>query len=317
MSKLHHQILLSLGLFCCIFTATATAALADSNDPLPPPSSTAELLPAVQIDELSLSGGVGAAMSVDDEGCGGPIYAATDEGFNAEFEARLIVLINREREQAGLPPLKLNDDLSLAARYHAHDMAADRYFMHNSHDRVNDELVEACLWHVRIRTYLPGPSRLGENIARNYPTPEEVMAAWMDSEGHRDNILGDYREVGIGYYNQHWVQNFATRREVYPVIVNDEASSTEDSHVQVYAYGEWDEVRFRNNSGEWSDWHTFSNRLQWEIPRTAGLHEVEAEMRAGSDDTTGSDLIEYSAPAHSTPDQSEQGVTYYLPLVNR
>ncbi len=312
MLKTLHKRSLIFALVCCFTLISTAPASADSTAPVPPQPPTPELLPALSTDDFSQLDGMMEAAGV---GCGGEDYGA----FNAGFEAEVVFLLNQVRADAGLPPLKLSDELTLAARYHAHDMAEDQYFAHDTHDWIDGELAVRCAWHERIRNYFPGPSRLGENIARGYRTPEAVTDAWYDSEGHRSNMLGDYREIGVSFYNFYWVQNFADRADVYPVILNGEASATEESQVDVYAYGQWEQVRFRNDGGEWSDWMSFSNELVWEIPQTAGLHEVEAEMRTGDEVVTSSDLIEYAGPEdpEDEPDRASLQPSIFLPLVTR
>ncbi len=55
--------------------------------------------------------------------------------------------------------------------------------------------------------------RLAENIAAGYPSPEAVVEGWMNSPGHRANILNcDLTEIGVGHYQRYWTQNFGTPR---------------------------------------------------------------------------------------------------------
>ncbi len=52
-------------------------------------------------------------------------------------------------------------------------------------------------------------SYAGENIAKGQRTPQEVMTAWMNSQGHRENILNpNFKKIGVAYYNGEWVQEF-------------------------------------------------------------------------------------------------------------
>jgi hypothetical protein len=127
------------------------------------------------------------------------------------------------------------------------------------------------------------------------------MTGWLNSGGHRDAILNaEYREIGVGYvrggsWGHYWVQDFGTRSEVYPLVIEGEAASTDSPQVSLYAYGRWEQVRLRNDGGAWSSWRPFSNRLTWTLPAVEGQHTVDVEMRAGSRTTRSSDTIALSA----------------------
>lgn len=219
-------------------------------------------------------------------GCGGELV--TPE--NAEFEQRVVELINGERDEAGLPPLKMVVGLTNAARYHAADLADNAYFEHDSHDRINDHLVRVCEWKKRIQAYYPTPR--AELLARGPATPQTVVQAWMEQNAQQQQILGEYREIGVGYSNQHWVQTLGTRTDLYPLIINGEAMRTEDARVSLYIYGTWEEVRLRNNGGEWSDWLPFTNTMAWTLEDGTGQQIVEAEMRTGTTTASSSDMID-------------------------
>jgi uncharacterized protein YkwD len=123
---------------------------------------------------------------------------------NAAYEQRVLELVNQERRRNGLPALTWSESLAQAARYHAADMATDDYFEHDSYDRVNGRLVKVCDTFERIRRFGHG---LAENIAGT-STPEAAMRLWMDSPGHRANILSRNTTLGVGYYQGYWVQVF-------------------------------------------------------------------------------------------------------------
>jgi len=228
-------------------------------------------------------------------GCGGAIAPASD----ATYEQAVIDRVNAERAARGLPPLKLSEALRSAARYHATDMAQDDYYDHDTHDRLGGQLLRVCDVWSRVRSYYPSP--LSENIAVGYATPASVMAAWLESGGHRDSILNaSYREIGVGYarggsWEHYWVQDFGTRDDVYPLVINREAASTDSAHVSLYLYGSWDQVRLRNDAEPWSSWRPFANTLAWTLPASAGLHTVQAEMRAGGQTATSGDSIVLTA----------------------
>ncbi|OGO62681.1 MAG: hypothetical protein A2Z45_00560 [Chloroflexi bacterium RBG_19FT_COMBO_55_16] len=226
---------------------------------------------------------------------------------NAEYEQRVVDLVNQARAEIDLPPLKRTESLDQAARYQTTDMGQDNYFDHDTYDRVAGELVYVCNTWERIATYYSGAN--AENAGAGYETPEAVMAGWMDSQGHRDNILNDYsREIGVGYFAgsgdfyHYWIQDFGARSEVYPLVINREATTTDSRSVSVYIYGEdlWQEMRLRNEAGDWSAWRPFQANLDWQLSAGIGEHAVSAELRAGSQTVASSDTI-YLASAGSPP----------------
>lgn len=115
----------------------------------------------------------------------------------ARSERALLCLINRERARYDLPALRANRCLARAADGHVRDMVRNRYFSHDSQDgRGFDDRILAT-------GYAPQPERwtLGENLAWGVAPggdPAWVLDAWMDSRGHRANVLrGSFREAGV------------------------------------------------------------------------------------------------------------------------
>ena len=96
-----------------------------------------------------------------------------------------------ERAKAGLPALKTNWQLSRVARYKSADMASKGYFSHNSPTYGTPfQMME----NFGLRF-----TAAGENIAYGQRTPAEVMRDWMNSPGHRSNIMsGSFSEIGVG-----------------------------------------------------------------------------------------------------------------------
>ena len=131
------------------------------------------------------------------------------------------------------------------------------------------------------------------------PTPASVMNGWMNSTGHRNNILSTNNwEIGVGYatqsgstYTRYWTQDFGKRSGVYPLIINRDAASTDDRHVSLYIYGSFTQMRLKNESGVWGDWQTFQNNVAWIIANGVGTHTVTAELKSGSTTVTSSDTI--------------------------
>ncbi len=214
-------------------------------------------------------------MAPEYTGCGGQYPNAV----NSVYEQQVVELVNTERTSRGLPPLKRVTLLDQAARYHAVDMGQDDYFYHDSYDRQGGNLTMVCAWSARIEIFYPNRSWLGENIAWGYSTPQSVMAAWMNSSGHRSNILrAEFREIGVGYAAGNiWVEDFGRRESVYPIVINNEAAQTDNLHVNLYIYGDnttWPEMRLRNDSLAWSNWMAFQNNLPWQLPDAIGAHTV-------------------------------------------
>jgi uncharacterized protein YkwD len=116
----------------------------------------------------------------------------------AAVAAATLCLVNGERADAGLPPLAANEKLDRSSIAHSQDMVAGGYFAHQSTDGrdVSDR--------VRATGYIPssGEWTVGENLAWGIGplgTPAGIVGAWMNSQGHRDNILrSGFREVGLG-----------------------------------------------------------------------------------------------------------------------
>lgn len=121
----------------------------------------------------------------------------------SQFEQQVVELTNNERAKHGLSPLKADWELSRVAREKSKDMAQNNYFDHNS--PVYGSPFDM------MKSYGISYRSAGENIAKGQRTPQEVVNAWMNSEGHRANILnGDFTHIGVGYVEQgnHWTQQF-------------------------------------------------------------------------------------------------------------
>jgi uncharacterized YkwD family protein len=124
-------------------------------------------------------------------------------GTLSAFEKKVVDLTNQERAKNGLPAFKVDLSLSKMAHEKARDMSANNYFSHTSptYGPPFDMMKQFGI------TY----NYAGENIAMGQQTPEEVVNAWMNSEGHRKNILNpNYNYIGVGYVAQgnDWVQDF-------------------------------------------------------------------------------------------------------------
>ncbi|GAF09888.1 CAP domain-containing protein [Paenibacillus pini] len=119
----------------------------------------------------------------------------------SSFAAQVITLVNQERSKAGLNALSENTKLSAMALDKAKDMYNNNYFDHNSPTYGSPFDM--------MKTYGISYSYAGENIAKGQKTPADVMNAWMNSEGHKANILSkNFTTIGVAYYNGCWVQEF-------------------------------------------------------------------------------------------------------------
>ncbi|MGW2212159.1 CAP domain-containing protein [Streptomyces sp. NPDC001781] len=121
--------------------------------------------------------------------------------------SRVVELVNAERAKAGCSPVQLNSTLTRAAQAHSADMAAHKTMSHTGSDGSDPGS--------RITAAGYRWSAYGENVAFGYSTPEQVMAGWMNSPGHRENILNcSYKEIGVGLAQpgSYWTQDFGTAR---------------------------------------------------------------------------------------------------------
>lgn len=122
------------------------------------------------------------------------------------FEAQVVRLVNQERAKRGLKALEHNWELSRVARHKSMDMRDRNYFSHTSPTYGSPFTM--------IRNYGIRYSAAGENIAMGQSTPQAVVQSWMNSPGHRANILStNFTEIGVGYAKggsgrHYWTQMF-------------------------------------------------------------------------------------------------------------
>lgn len=122
-----------------------------------------------------------------------------------EYIDKVIELTNAERKKAGLPALSKRTDVNKAAQTRAKETTVNF-----SHTRPNGER-----YFTIMDDYNINYTRLGENIAMGYSSPQAVVDAWMASEGHKKNILNsEFKGIGVGYYVKdgvaYWVQIMIT-----------------------------------------------------------------------------------------------------------
>lgn len=127
---------------------------------------------------------------------------AQSDQLNA-YEKQVVELTNNERVERGLEPLKVDLELSKVAREKSRDMSVNDYFSHTSPTYGSPFDM--------MKSYGIDYRSAGENIARGQRTPEEVVNGWMNSEGHRANILSaKFTHIGVGYIadGNYWTQEF-------------------------------------------------------------------------------------------------------------
>ncbi len=119
------------------------------------------------------------------------------------YEKQVVELVNAERTKRGLKPLTMNWELSRVARYKSQDMHDQGYFSHTSPTYGSPFTM--------IRNFGISYRTAGENIARGYASPRAVVDGWMNSSGHRANILNEsFTQIGVGYVasGHYWTQMF-------------------------------------------------------------------------------------------------------------
>ena len=221
------------------------------------------------------------------------------------FVDEVILLTNQERTAQGLPPLKANPALGLAAQVHADAMAVGDFFDHVDPNTGADGGVRATAAGYNWGAF-------GENIAAGATSPQAVVQGWMESPGHRANLLSpDFREIGVGYtfeagdafpsdgaYRHYWVQLLATAPDNFPVIIDNEAITIASPQASLYIYGAnvdgtpWaQEMRLRNDGEEFGAWQPYQSQIAWTLPPTDGNHTVTVELRNGSQVVESSDSV--------------------------
>lgn len=111
--------------------------------------------------------------------------------YDSSFASQVLKIVNQERAKAGVSPLTISQELVAPANKRAKEIK--EVF---SHTRPN-----GTAWDTVLSEYNVSVGAAGENIAYNFNTPEEVMDAWMNSVGHKANILSaNFKHIGIGVY---------------------------------------------------------------------------------------------------------------------
>jgi len=127
---------------------------------------------------------------------------STDEPLQDATEDDVVDLVNTERAKSGCDPLRVDPKLAQAAQEHSSDMAERDYFDHTTPEGLTfaDRIVNAGY-----------PTPGAENIAVGQKDAPQVMDGWMESDGHRANILNcDLNTIGVGLDDNgmYWTQDF-------------------------------------------------------------------------------------------------------------
>ncbi|MCX7702598.1 MAG: CAP domain-containing protein [Planctomycetota bacterium] len=159
-------------------------------------------------------------------GGGGGANPGGDPTKASAAEQEVFKLVNEERKKAGASALSWSDLLRDLARGHSHDMCERKFFDHTNPDGKGptERGREGKAGRFTFKPCCPDPfSGVGENIAHGYRDAASVMNGWMNSPGHRANILNrNYTHIGVGNCGTdmqghtgcgtHWTQNFGTAR---------------------------------------------------------------------------------------------------------
>lgn len=152
-------------------------------------------------------------MKVADRYRGLPTGGENIPGSDDSKERQMLTLINAERKRKGMRELIWEPNLIRAARYHAYDMAKDKYFSHSTHDRIDGELIQIGGAFTRMRKFNCPYFENSENIAAGNSTATATYRQWYNSKGHHDNMFNkNSKYVGIGMvhdpnspYGYYWV----------------------------------------------------------------------------------------------------------------
>lgn len=123
-----------------------------------------------------------------------------------KYEGEVVRLVNEIRKKNGLRALEQDWQLSRVARYKSQDMKDKNYFSHTSPTYGSPFQM--------MKSFGISYKTAGENIAKGYSTPEAVVNGWMNSSGHRANILNSsFTHIGVGYVSggNYWTQMFISK----------------------------------------------------------------------------------------------------------
>ncbi len=239
------------------------------------------------------------------------------------FELEVIRLTNLERTSRGLAPLKRNTNLTNAARAHNQDMITNNFFSHTGSNGSSSSQ-RAC-----AHGYTPygwGSCYAGENIAAGYATPAGAITGWMNSAGHRANILnGNYREIGVGHatggsWGNYWTMDLGAQPNVLPVFINNDADETGSYQVNitlteenVSSWGSLGSITGVQISEDpdftGAAWQPWAQTIAFDLIRGNGPKTVYVKYTDGSNEVVAADTITLNEPNPSLTINST-GITF-------
>ena len=145
-------------------------------------------------DEVELpDGSTGESVNTPSEGSTNPSTPDRTSESQLSKAEMILKLVNQERAKAGVPALELSTKLNDIANTKAKDMADRNYFSHQSPTYGSPFDM--------LKHFGVSFSYAGENIAAGQKSAQEVMQGWMNSSGHKANIMNrNYTQLGVGYY---------------------------------------------------------------------------------------------------------------------
>jgi uncharacterized protein YkwD len=228
---------------------------------------------------------------------------ALKEPTEEQITYQVLELVNKERAINNLPPLHLHLQLQAASHWMAQDMANNDYLDHTDHEGRE---LEGRLSAFDYKDY----QAIGENVAAGQTTAALVMEGWMQSPGHRSNILSpEFCEIGIGHlvnpsskFRHYWAQDFGRQQDNYPVVINNGACRCSQCNVKLYIYGEGSmkQTRLSNDGVVWTDWEAYQPSRDWTLPVGSGKRTVYVELKDGKHTYRSSENIEI-VPEKSPP----------------
>jgi len=225
------------------------------------------------------------------------------------YEAQTVYYTNLQRAENDLPPLRWNQQLTHAARWFSWDSTENRPANFCGH---TDSLGREAWDRAPLFGYLGWAG--AENAYCGLMMPDDAVNGWMNSPGHRDNILDPgWREVGLGYYDSdkggYITQDFGSDAAHAPVVINHEQPSTTNPNVDLYIYdgdpgtfGGFGPAQEMQISGDAcfasAEWQPYQQQVNWTLePAGEGWQTVYVQTRdALHRSRVVSDVIYYGNP---------------------
>lgn len=219
---------------------------------------------------------------------GGSFPAAAQTGDMLLNEMETVYQTNLARRAEGLSPLRMNGELNEAGRWFSWDSTVNRDPGYCGHQDTNGNWPDT-------RAVMAGytGSAGAENAYCGYVTPSQAVDGWLNSDGHRANLLSpDMREIGLGYYQRttdqrgYVTQDFGFDALYPPVVIDNEAPTTSDRNVNLYIYNAeggsgWgaptgtQQMKISNNACFLdADWQAYDTETSWTLDDVPGWRDV-------------------------------------------